>query len=89
MPDDAPWHPKAVAGLEVNAVADGYIIHQSERDRVHYLNHTAAILLELCTGRNAAADLAELLRLAYDLPAAPTQEVEECLAMLRAEGLVG
>jgi len=88
MSIDAAWRPKTVDGLQVNAVSDGYIVHQSDRERVHYLNHTAAILLELCNGRTAAADLPELLRLAYNLPAAPGQEVEECLRTLREEGLI-
>ena len=82
------WRPKTVGGLEVNAVSDGYIVHQPDRERVHYLNHTAAILLELCTGRTAAADLPELMRLAYNLPEAPGKEVEECLRTLREEGLI-
>lgn len=88
MPTDETWRPKTVDGLQVNAVSDGYIVHQPERERVHYLNHTAAVLLELCTGRTAAADLPELIRLAYDLPAAPGKEVEDCLRMLREEGLI-
>ncbi len=80
--------PKTAQGLEINAVADGYIVYQSDRDRVHYLNQTAALILELCNGRNAAAALPELLQSAFDLPDAPVEEVEECLRTLRTEGLV-
>jgi len=46
------------------------------------------LILELCNGRNAAADLPELLQSAFDLPDAPVEEVEECLRTLRTEGLV-
>lgn len=88
MPNDMSWQPKAADGIEINAVADGYIVNQPERDRVHYLNHTAAIVLELCTGKNQAADLPELLRLAYNMSAPPREEVEECLQTLKKEGLI-
>ena len=37
--------------LEINEVPDGYIIYQSARDRVHYLNKTAAVVFELCNGK--------------------------------------
>jgi hypothetical protein len=81
-------HPVRAPDLEINEVADGYIVYQPDRDRVHYLNQTAALVLELCNGRNAEADLPELLRLAWDLPAPPVEEVAECLEALRKEGLI-
>ncbi len=88
MPDDTRLYPKQAPGLEVNEVADGYIVHQPDRERVHYLNNTAAIVMELCNGRNAEADLPGLLQLAYELSAPPAQEVEERLKTLRSEGLI-
>jgi hypothetical protein len=80
--------PRVSEGIEINKVADGYIVYQPERDRVHYLNHTAVLVLELCDGKTRAGDLAGLLRAAYDLSAPPTAEVAECLAKLAEEGLV-
>jgi hypothetical protein len=88
MPEDVQQYPKLAPGLEVNEVADGYIVHQPDRERVHYLNHTAAIVMELCNGRNAAAELPRLLQLAYGLSAPPAGEVEACLTTLRREGLI-
>jgi hypothetical protein len=89
MPD-APKadRPKVVAGLEINKVADGYIVYQPSRDRVHYLNHTATIVLELCDGKNSAAEIAGLLRSAYGMAEAPDAEVSACLEQLAGEGLV-
>jgi hypothetical protein len=80
--------PKVVPGLEINKVADGYIVYQPSRDRVHYLNHTATIVLELCDGKNSAVDIAGLLRSAYNMPNAPDTEVDACLKQLAGEGLV-
>jgi hypothetical protein len=80
--------PKLIAGLEINKVADGYIVYQPARDRVHYLNHTATIVLELCNGENSPSEIADLLRSAYDLAASPEAEVTACLQQLGAEELV-
>jgi hypothetical protein len=80
--------PKLVAGVEINKVADGYIVYQPARDRVHYLNHTATIVLELCNGENSPSEIAGLLQSAYDLAASPEAEVTACLQQLRAEELV-
>jgi hypothetical protein len=88
MANNSEDRPKTSEGLQINAVTDGYIVYQSDRDRVHYLNQTAAVILELCNGRNEAAALPELLQSAFDLPDAPVEEVEECLNRLRTEGLV-
>lgn len=80
--------PSSVPGLEINPVADGYIVYQADRDRIHYLNSTAAVVLELCNGRNAATDLPELLRLAFDLSEPPVEAVAQCLKTLIEEGLI-
>lgn len=81
-------NPVKAPDLKINEVADGYIVYQPDRDRVHYLNQTAALVLELCNGRNAEADLPDLLQLAWDLPAPPVEEVAECLKLLSIEGLI-
>lgn len=88
MADAVRRNPIAAPDLEINDVADGCIVYQPDRDRVHYLNQTAALILELCNGDNAEADLPEVLRLAYDLQTSPVEEVTECLAALRKEGLI-
>ena len=80
--------PKHAKGVEINQVADGYVVYQPSRDRVHYLNQTATIVLELCNGKNDAAQIASLLQAAYELPAIPLEEVNGCLSQLRAEGLI-
>jgi hypothetical protein len=81
-------NPKLASGVEVNKVADGYIIYQATQDRVHYLNHTATIILELCNGQNSLVEIAGLLQTAYELPAPPLEEVTACLHQLSDEGLI-
>lgn len=80
--------PRQIEGLEVNQLVDGYVIYEASRDRVHYLNHTAVLVLEMCNGRVMADEIPALLKQAYDLAEPPTAEVAECLATLRDEGLI-
>ena len=77
-----------VEDIEINEVADGFIVYHPSRDRVHYLNQTAAIVLEFCTGENDVGQIVHLLQAAYDLPEPPEIEIGECLAQLSEEGLV-
>ncbi len=80
--------PVRAEGLDANEVPDGFVVYDPARDRVHYLNHTAALVLELCTGELAADGIAAWLQRAYELPEPPEQEVGDCLDWLRREGLV-
>jgi hypothetical protein len=84
------WHalPRRAENIEINPVPDGYIVYKPSQDRVYYLNHTAVLVLELCTGRVRAADIPRLLKDTYDLPQPPTDEVAACLETLSTEGLV-
>jgi hypothetical protein len=85
---EEPEHPRAMDGVEVVPTADGYVVYDEQRDRVHYLNHTAALVLEFCTGDNSPEEIVRMLQLAYDLPDPPEDETRECLTRLRVEGLV-
>jgi hypothetical protein len=80
--------PRRADDIEINPVPDGYIVYQPSRDRVHYLNHTAVLVLELCSGRVRAADIPRLVKDVYDLPEPPADEIAACLETLSAEGLV-
>ena len=83
------WCPVKAEDLEVNEVVDGFVVYQPALDRVHYLNGTAVLVLELCTGENDAAAIADFVRAAFELAEPPAAEVDACLAQLQQEQLVG
>ena len=74
--------------LEVHEVPDGYIVYQTERDRVHYFNKTAAIIFEFCNGLLEADDIVARVTRAFDLNAAAENEIRAGLNSLIKEGLV-
>ena len=81
-------HPQRASGLEIQEVDDGFMIHQPERDRVHYLNHTAVLVLELCNGENSPARISELVRAAYGSGRAARQGGRRRPEKLGDEGLI-
>lgn len=82
---DRPVHRE---GLETNDVPDGCVVYDPAADRVHYLNGTAAVVFELCTGEISVDEMATFLQRAFDLGEPPRIETEECVARLREEGLI-
>ena len=71
-------------GLEITEVADGLVIYKREPEKVHYLNRTASLVFELCTGEHSLAQIAGLLGDAFGLAEPPVEEVQECLEQLRS-----
>lgn len=80
--------PKLIDNIEINMVEDGYIIYQSEKERVHYLNNSAVLILECCTGKNSVEKIGSIVQEAFDLPKIPKKEIKDCLDTLSKEGLI-
>jgi len=84
------WEMRAerAPDIEIREVSDGFVAYDPARDRLHYLNPTATMLLESCDGNIPARELPELLAAAFRLDAPPVAEVESCLVKLLKEGLL-
>ena len=59
-----------------------------KQNRVHFLNHTAVLLLELCNGRHAIPEMAANLAEAYGLDKPLEKEVVDIINRFEEEGLV-
>jgi hypothetical protein len=80
--------PLAVDGLDVNEVKDGLVVYDPGRDRVHYLNATAAVIFMLCDGVRDGAGIAEKAAAIFGVGGPSPAEVETCLRQLRDEGIL-
>jgi hypothetical protein len=80
--------PRHSDNLDISPADDGYIIYQPELDVVHFLNPTALLILELCTGENSPEQIVDLVKEAYGLSDAPVKEVHETLEQLRKDSLL-
>jgi hypothetical protein len=81
-------NPMHVGNLDISPADDGCVIYDPEQDRIHFLNPTAVLILELCNGENSLEQIADLVKQAYGLPEAPAEDVREALKQLKAEGLL-
>jgi hypothetical protein len=72
--------------LDIHVVEDGYVVYHQAANRVHYLNATAAMVLELCDGTRTDAEIAA--DTASWFSGVPVDEVDACLTQLRTERLV-
>jgi hypothetical protein len=85
---DWDLRPLRVQDLELSAVTDGFVVSRADHDRIHFLNPTAALILEICDGNLKARELPELVAAAFQLDSPPVDDVEACLTSLLKEGLV-
>ncbi|MEO1086332.1 MAG: PqqD family protein [Acidobacteriota bacterium] len=80
--------PTREPGLEIEPAGDGFIVYDEGRERVHYLNHTAALVFELSTGELDLRGISQWIAQAYGLEEPPTHDVELALKELVSEGLI-
>lgn len=80
--------PQRAENLDVSPVIDGFVVSRANDERIHYLNPTAAFILEVSDGRSTPADIAELVAEVFGLDSDPHDDVQNCLQMLCREGLV-
>jgi hypothetical protein len=81
--------PKRVEGFEISEFEDAFMAFQPGKDRVHYLNNTALLVLELCTGEHSVPEIASLVQSAFGLDVLPEKEVDQILtSMMDAELVV-
>jgi hypothetical protein len=53
--------PIVVEGLDIRTAGNEVIVHDPTHEKVHVLNSTAALVLELCDGRHSTEEIAAAL----------------------------
>jgi hypothetical protein len=82
------FHLYRQSDLQVNPMEDGCVVYQPGRDQVHFLNATAALVLELCDGLNDAQDIEALVAEAYGIIELKQNLTGEILERFTQEGIV-
>jgi hypothetical protein len=81
-------NPKQYPDLKIFEADDGYVVYHRERDRVHFLNHTAVLILELCDGSHSILEIVDILERGYGLKSPPEKEVRDTINSFEQEGLI-
>ena len=76
-----------VEGLEVHEADEGLIVYDSTRDRVHHLNPSAGVILQLCDGKHDVEAIADFVARGFGLDA-PLDDTRATLSRFEEEGLV-
>ena len=85
---DVRGNPQRVEGLELHEQPDGCVVYQQSREKVHFLNHTAVVLLELCNGRHSMEEIRAIYAATFDLSPAPELEIAALFEQFLTEELV-
>jgi len=80
--------PRAVDGLEVTEVKDGLVVYDPERDRVHYMNASAAVIFTFCDGARDRQSIVEAATRVFGGDVMSSRDVEACIAQLRDERIL-
>jgi hypothetical protein len=75
-------------GCETSHMPDGFVIYQSEKEKVHYLNPTASMIYELCGTKLTVSGIAAYLQETFALAEPPLTEVADCIDTLVTQGLI-
>ena len=86
--EPAQDRPRRAAGVELAELPGGLIVRQTEPSRVHQLNNTASVILDLCDERRTLIQIAEVMAEAFELEGLPLHEVAACVAELRRTGVL-
>jgi|ERR1051326_3556365 hypothetical protein len=80
--------PTRVPGLEMHPLNDQYVVYDENTDHVHYLNASAALILESCGDMKSVAEIVSLVQDVFALERAPQDEVVRCLRGLMEKQLI-
>ncbi|MCE5249549.1 PqqD family protein [bacterium] len=79
---------RQVEDIEVNTVKDGFVLYDPKSNTVHFLNHSAMIVWELCTGTSSEAEIISLFQELYTLDNSPADMVKNILEDMTQKGLI-
>jgi PqqD family protein of HPr-rel-A system len=81
--------PRTRAGLAVAEIDGEAVVYDPVPSKLHYLNHSAALIFGLCDGHTTIAEMAETIGEAYEMdPGELDAQIRPLLKELRERGLV-
>jgi hypothetical protein len=82
-------YPEQSNQLDIKTAEHGLVVSDRGRNKVHYLNHTAGLVLMLCNGQNSIQTIISLVQKQFDMSELPEEDVRDIIEEFVQEGLVG
>lgn len=83
-----PECPRRSEGVEIEALANAFLLCQPELENVRRVSATAALILELCDAETPVREIVDEVQRIYALPSAPAAAVIDFLIWAVDEGLI-
>src|SRR5262245_21617880 len=83
-----PIYPLRAPDVSIAAVPGGYVLRDLTHKKLHHLNATAALAIELADGTRSVEEIAELIARAWNVAPAPVEAVADVLTRLGEDGAV-
>jgi hypothetical protein len=83
-----PIYPLRAPDLAISVVPAGYVVRHPARRKLHHLNATGALALELCDGTRSVEEIAELIARAWGVSPVPVAAVADLVTRLGEDGAV-
>ena len=74
--------------LEIHETEDGYAVHNSADGKIHFLNHTAVFLLELCDGQHSIDQVFSIFQEYFKEAQGSQDEVHKLFEEFMSQGLI-
>jgi hypothetical protein len=86
---DRGYRPSIRPDLQYRELEDGGVVYDTNAERIHTLNLSAAFVWNCCDGLHDLSDIASELRLQSSVsPEQALQDVSDVLAYFQREGLL-
>lgn len=80
--------PRRNENVELTETDEGLVVYQIDRERVHALNMSAAVIFELCDGILTVEEIAVKVAAIFELSDPPLPLTIDCVDHFVMEGLV-
>lgn len=80
--------PQTIDGLEITENDDGFGVFDPVNEKVHFVNSSGVIILELCNGKNTVEEIIRTISTSFGLSQMPEKEVKGYIDHLAREGLI-
>jgi len=80
--------PKKTDGLEITDTEAGFAVFDPKNGKVHFLNNTGVIILEICDGNHSIDEVVGMIESSYSVTDVTKEEIRNYIENLYHENLL-